>query len=261
MLRELVMNGWRRRIGYISPSVHETTMHDFFQYGLPGVGIVGITSNIATWAKDHFEGAMSRVVEDARSLATRKVNYIIYAGTPLLVSRGIGADVELISKIRDVTGVDATTSISAEIAALRHFGARRIVMASPYPPEVQRNTLEFLRGHGFEVLKEASMNVGFHALHEVHPQTIYQFGRDMLNSVPDADALYIPCPQWPVQSAVEAIEHDTVKPVVAGDPAKFWSAFRSVGIHDRIEGCGSLLRSLSESAPEARREPQLRQAS
>lgn len=41
MLRDLPMNGWRKRIGYISPSVHETTVHDFFQYKLTGVGIVG----------------------------------------------------------------------------------------------------------------------------------------------------------------------------------------------------------------------------
>ena len=261
MLRDLVTNGWRKRIGYISPSVHETTMHDFFQYRLPGIGIVGITSNIATWAKDHFEGAMARVVEDSRSLATRNVDYIIYAGTPLLVSRGKGADVELIRRIREATNIDATTSISAEIAALMHFGAKRIAMASPYPPEVQRNTVNFLLEHGFEVVKEASMNVGFHVLHEVHPQTIYQFGRDVLQSAPEADVLYIPCPQWPVQAAVEAIENDTGRPVVAGDPAKFWSALRSLRIHDRIEGYGSLLRSLSESSLEGRRQPPLRQAS
>ena len=262
MLQELVMNGWRKRIGYISPSVHETTMHDFFQYRLTGVGIVGITSNIATWAKDHFENAMSRVVDDARSLATRKVDYIIYAGTPLLVSRGKGADVALIRKIREATGLDATTSISAEMAAMHHFGAKRIAMASPYPAEVQRNTIEFLRAHGFEIVKEASMDVGFHVLHEVPPSEIYKFGRAVAQSAPEADVVYIPCPQWPVQTAVEAIEHDTGKPVVAGDPAKFWSAFKSVGICDRIEGYGRLLRSLSEERPSGARsgEP-LRQAS
>jgi maleate cis-trans isomerase len=240
------MNGWRKRIGYISSSVHETTMHDFFQYKLEGVGIVGITSNISGWIKGDFEGAMSRVVEDARSLAKRKVDYIIYAGTPLLVSRGKGSDVELIRKIREATGVNATTSISAEMAAFQHFGAKRIAVASPYPADVQRNTLEFLRAHGYEIVKEATMDVGFHVLQDIPPFEIYRFGRDVLQSALEADLLYMPCPQWQVQSAVGAIERDTRKPVVAGDPAKFWSALQSIGIHDRIEGCGMLLRSLSE---------------
>jgi len=64
------MNGWRKRIGFISPSVHETTMHDFFQYKLEGVGIVGITSNIAGWIKGDFEG-------DSESEATRRISSAI----------------------------------------------------------------------------------------------------------------------------------------------------------------------------------------
>jgi maleate cis-trans isomerase len=240
------MNGWRKRIGFISPSVHETTMHDFFQYKLEGVGIVGITSNIAGWIKGDFEGAMTRVVEDARSLALRRVDYIIYAGTPLLVSRGKGSDIELIRKIREATGIEATTSVTAEMAAFEHFGAKRIAVASPYPANVQRDTLDFLRANGFEIVKEASMDVGFHVLHDVPPFEIYRFGRDVIQSAPEADVLYMPCPQWQVQSVVAAIERDAHKPVVAGDPAKYWSALKSLDIRDRIEGCGMLLRSLSE---------------
>lgn len=240
------MNGWRKRIGFISPSVHETTMHDFFQYKLEGIGIVGLTSNIKGFIKGAFEDAMSRVVEDAQSLAKRRVDYIIYAGTPLLVSRGHGSDVELIHKIREATGIEATTSISAEMAAFRHFGAKRIAVASPYPADVHRNMLDFLRLDGFEVVKEASNDIGFHDLHDFPPFKIYRYGLEVLQSAPDAEVLYIPCPQWQVQSIVEALERDGGKPVVAGDPAKYWSAFRALGIRDRIEGCGSLLRSLSE---------------
>ena len=261
MLSELRMNGWRHRIGYISPSILETTAHDFFRFAPTGVGIVGITSNIETWGKDHFENALARVVKDATSLSTRKVDYIIYAGVPLLVARGKGADLELIAAMQKATGLDATTSVRAALDAFDWFGVRRIALATPYPDEVQRQTVQFLRANDIEVLKEASMNVGFRVLQEVHPHEIYKFGRQVFESAPGAEALYIPCPQWQVQEAVEALEHDIGVPVIAGDPADFWAAFKSVGIRDRIEGCGRLLRSLSEEAPAGYRGERLRQAS
>ena len=244
------MYGWRRRIGFISPSVHETTVHDFFEYKLDGIGIVGLTSNIKGFVKGEFEGAMNRVVEDAKSLAARRVDYVIYAGTPLLVSRGKGSDVQLISKIGEATGLGATTSITSELAAFRHFGAQRIAVASPYPADVHRNVLEFVRSHGFEIVKEAAVDFGFLDLHEIPLAKIYRYGLDVLQSAPEADVLYMPCPQWQAQSVIEAIERDGRKPVVAGDPSKFWYALRALGIRDRIEGCGSLLRSLSAETGE-----------
>jgi maleate isomerase len=261
MLAELKMNGWRKRIGYISPSILETTAHDFFRFAPTGVGLVAITSNIETWGKDHFENALARLVKDATSLATRKVDYIIYAGVPLLVARGKGADLELISSIRKATGLESTTSVRAALEAMDWFGVNRIALATPYPAETQRNTVNFLRAHDIEIVKEASMDVGFRVLQDVHPHEIYQFGRQVFQAAAGAEALYIPCPQWQVQEAVESLEFDLGVPVIAGDPADFWAAFRSVGIKDPIEGCGSLLRSLSEGRPAtARREP-LRQAS
>lgn len=260
MLNELKMNGWRKRIGYISPSILETTAHDFFRFAPTGIGLVGITSNIETWGKEHFENALSRLVKDAQSLATRKVDYIIYAGVPLLVARGKGADLELIASIRKATGLDSTTSIRAALDAMDWLGIRRIALATPYPAEVQRLTVQFLRAHDIEVLKEASMDVGFRVLQDVHPSEIYRFGRQVFESTSGAEGLYIPCPQWQVQEAVEALEHDIGVPVIAGDPADFWSAFRSLGIRDRIEGYGKLLRSLSEE-PAGGRKERLRQAS
>ena len=261
MLPELRMNGWRKRIGFISPSIIETTVHDFFRYAPTGVGHVGITCNIETWGRDHFEGALARLAEDARSLATRKVDYIIHGGVPLIVGRGKGADLELIAAIRNATGLPATTSVRSALDAFDSLGIRKIVLATPYPDEVQQATLAFLKAHDIEVLNAASMKIGFRVLQDIHPQQIYQFGREVLAAAPDADGIYIPCHQWQVQEVIEALEHDTGKPVIGGSSADWWAAFRTLGIRDRIEGCGCLMRSLSEAAGGASDTVRLRQAS
>src|SRR5256885_11964838 len=93
------MNGWRKRIGYISPTVLETIAHDFFRFAPLGIGFVGITSAIGGWAEDEIERALAETVEDCKYLAVSKENYAIHAGAPLIVQRGKDAVVELISRI------------------------------------------------------------------------------------------------------------------------------------------------------------------
>ena len=44
-------------------------------------------------------------------------------------------------------------------------------------------------------------------------------------------------------------------PVVTGAHADYWEAFRSVGIHDRIEGHGRLMLSLSKGPAPATAAP------
>ena len=243
---DLMTNAWRRRIGFMCPSVLETTIPNFVSFAPEGVGICAITSNIDDWDKNEFERAMSKVVADAKSLATRGVDYIIFSGGPLLTSRGKGADIELRNRIMDATGLDATTTITSAVRALEYLNIKRVALLTPFPQHVQRATIDFLHAHDFDVVKDDSMDIHFRALHKVVPDEIYRRAGALLKSAPQTEGLYIPCPQWAAQKAVEAIERDFGKPVVSCDPADFWMAFRSLGIHDRIENHGVLLRSLSE---------------
>ena len=73
----------------------------------------------------------------------------------------------------------------------------------------------------------------------------------MLASAPAADGVYIPCNQWSAADAAPLIEGALGIPVVTGAHADYWEAFRSVGIHDRIEGHGRLMLSLSRQAAPA----------
>lgn len=240
------MFGWRKRIGYISPSVLEITAYDFFQMAPEGVGIVGMSSNIPHWSPDNFEKAVDHIENDAKYLRDRHVDYIIYAGVPVITTRGKGADRVIIERLSSVSGKPATTSIRSALDAMHHLGIKRIAIASPYPANLQTTVTAFVKSDGIDVLLERSMDVPFLTLHAVPPHQIYQFASQVIAQAPEADALYIPCPQWQVQPIVDVLERDCGKTVIAGDPADFWAAFKSLGIRDRIDGFGRLLRSLSE---------------
>ena len=69
-----------------------------------------------------------------------------------------------------------------------------------------------------------------------------------LIAAPSADGIYIPCNQWSAADAAPLIEQACNVPVVTGSHADHWEAFRTLGIHDRIEGHGRLMASLSNGA-------------
>lgn len=242
------MFGWRKRIGFISPSVLEVIPYDFYRLAPEGIGLVGVTCNIEGWADDQYESALGVVDRLATYLASRQVDFIIHSGAPLVVSRGKGFDLELIERIRSLTGKPATTTIRAAIDALGHLGIKRLVLASPFPEELNGKMAEFLEAYGFSVLHTATLNVKFKELQNVSPAAIHRFALEAIRSAPEADGLYMPCPQWPVADVVESIERDLKKPVVASDPADFWSAFRALGVRDQIAGYGKLLASLAADA-------------
>ena len=239
------MVGWRKRIGVISPTVIELQAYDFYKIAPEGVGMVGITCNIDDWGNPEFDKALAMVARGAEYLGSRNIDYIIHAGVPLAVSRHVGYDRELIELIQAKSGVGATTSVCAAIDAMSRLGLNRIALATPYPPDVNQNVTTHLTAAGIEVVTAQTMDVVFKQLQDVHPQDIYRFATDVMRKAPEAEAIYLPCPQWPSQEVVQAIESDLGKPALGHDTVDYWAAFSALGIRDRIEGHGTLLETLS----------------
>ena len=84
------MFGWRKRIGYIGPTVMEVVPYEFYKYAPDGVGLVGVTCNIDDWSAEYFDKALAQVTTAAAYLGSRGVDYIIHGGGPLVVARGKG---------------------------------------------------------------------------------------------------------------------------------------------------------------------------
>ena len=231
--------GWRKRIGLLSPTVIETAAYDFYRLAPDGVSMCATTSNIEHWSRENFQQhVLEPIVTAVKYLASRNVDYIIHTGMPVVTTRGKGFEDELVQQIEQATGLPATTSIRSAIRALAHLGVRKVAVVTPYPRELHESAVSFLGASGFDVVADHTMDVVFKRLQDVTPAQIAATTRDVLASVPAADAAPL-------------IERALGIPVVTGAHADYWEAFRSVGIHDRIEGHGSLMLSLSEQAAPA----------
>lgn len=239
------MFGWRKRIGYIGPTVMEVVPYEFYRFAPDGVGLVGVTCAIDDWSADWFDRALAQVSAAAAYLGSRGVDFVIHGGGPLVVARGKGFEDIIVNDIEKASGVPATTGVRAGMEALRHVGAQRIVMASPYPRRHDLAMAGYLNAHGFEVVRAEGLDVPFKRLQSVPPKDIKDFVEGVLARSPPCDAIYLPCPQWQAAQAVETIERDTGLPAIAYSHASFFAAFKTLGIKDPIKGQGRLLASLA----------------
>lgn len=240
------MFGWRKRVGYITPSVLETAAYEFYRFAPEGVGLVGVSCNIENWDSSEYERGLSQIDPRVDDLASRGVDYIIHGGGPLVFSRGKGYDLEIVDHITSRTGIPSTTTIRAAVDAMLHLNAKKVAVASIYPEKTNAELGKFLTDYGFEVSKLASYLVDFKRIYSIAIADIYRLAIDTLKDAPDAEVLYMPCPQWPVCDVIDIIERDTGRPVVASTSANFFSAFSALGIRDEIKGHGVLLESLSK---------------
>ena len=140
----------RARIGSISPTVAETLFYDFYRFAPAGVGLVGVTCSIERLEQEEFEKVFN-VVEDAcRYLASRDVQFVVHHGVPLVASQGPGFDYQLMERMEKATGgIPVVTSARAQLEAMRSLGMKSIVIATPYPQEINEAAARFAEADGF----------------------------------------------------------------------------------------------------------------
>jgi maleate cis-trans isomerase len=244
--------GWRKRIGVLSPTVIETAAYDFYRLAPEGVSMCAITANVEHWSKENFkQSVLDPLVAAAKYLASRNVDYIMHCGMPVVTTRGKGFEEEIVRIIMDASGLPASTSIRSAIRALAHLHIANVAVLTPYPQELHQSALIFLSASNFRVVAEHTEDIVFKRLQDVTPAHITAAAMRLVATAPAADGIYIPCNQWAGADAAPLIEDKLGIPVVTGAHADHWQAFHTLGIHDRIEGQGQLMLSLSNGAEDA----------
>ncbi len=237
------MYGWGARIGRISPSP-ETVGAEEWRRSMPeGVCLVETRTLVHDVTAEGLTEMVKQVERAAMELASAQVNLILQAGTAAAFFRGIGYDLALISRITSETGIPATTTLTAIIAALRELRIKSLAVATPYLPEMDAKLVEVLGLSGFNVVAIRGMGLRRSIdMGEVMPETTYRLAREAVRAAPDAEGILISCGNLRSFEIIEALEADTGLPVVTSNQAGLWQALRLAGIQGRLPGLGQLLR-------------------
>lgn len=216
---------------------------DFRTYMPAGVDLVAATTpapprentvDFGVWLAENGD-----IEEAARRLTVRKApDVIAYFCTTVSFVRGVGGDADISRRVTGLTGLPATTTSTAMVAALRQIGARRVAVASPYMPDVEQKLIEFLTASGFEVVNSVALNLPLD--HSIVAQD------DILGAArradrPEADAVFISCTGQRLAHHLDAIEAQLGKPVLAANQVTAWHALTLLGLGDRWNGPGARL--------------------
>jgi maleate isomerase len=169
-----------------------------------------------------------RLVEAAGLLADARVDSIVWSGTSG-GWRGIADDQALCAAISEATGVPATTSTLALLAALRLLGTRRLGLVTPYPADMHDAVARTLTGAGLEVV--ASAGDGFTTsnweLSTLSPERIGAMVAEVAAAGPGAITVF--CTNLAAADHVEAWESTFGIPVLDSVALAVWHALELSG--------------------------------
>ena len=233
-----------KRIGLLVPSSNTTVEPEFYRALPQDVTLHTARLFLTRIAPESILKMVEDMETQARLLASADVDVIVLGATAPSFLKGLGYDRELIQKLETATGKRATTTSTALVQAIRHIGARRVVLGSAYDEKVNGIARAFLEASGVEVLDVKGLAlVDNLVVGRLSSDTAYDLAVSLDHA--RADAIVLSCTNWQTLDAIERIERKSGKPVITTTQATIWAALRAVGHAESIRGYGRLLRDIA----------------
>ena len=160
-----------------------------------------------------------------------------------------------VEELRSLLSIPATTALESGAAAVRAFGARRILLLTPFDDGLNAMLREFLTSQGLDVVAPVNNRTDtsredVRSTERKSADEVYRLAADAFADAPEVDAVYFQGAPLNPLLVVERLEADLGVPVVASNPAMLWHIASLLGhrLPSRAEGCGRLLREWPERA-------------
>ena len=212
----------------------------------PGVTLALTTLMVARHSAESGEAQESwnHAVRATREMARAKVDIIVFGGGPVVYSGGHQRAHDTMQALQQEFGIPVTNSTTAYHQADAALGARVVGSVTYARPREAPNTCptsvsptRTRHTGGPEVRRGAVHRGGRHPLRSaVAARPGAQAGTPRDRHPPPG------LPHWATGAVIETLEQELGVNVVQGSQAILWWALRTLGIDDRIEGYGRLLR-------------------
>jgi maleate isomerase len=240
-----MMYGYRARIGYTSPlAATEVFPYEFYDLVPKGVTLVMTTLAVADRTPDELARSYEISLQAAADMARVGVDLMVLGGVPINLLRGYDHVDELIHDTQARIGVPVTTSLTAQLEAMRRTGARKIAIAHPFPQVQSKPFVDIVEHYGFVCSGAKGGGKTGRELGLIPLEMSVELCRGLKRDHPDADTMWLPCPHWACVEAIEDIERELGVTVITANQAITWQALRRCGIEDRLTGRGRLLSEL-----------------
>jgi maleate isomerase len=169
----------------------------------------------------------SKILAAAELLADARVDAIGWSGTSS-GWLGFDRDHRLVERIRERTGIVATTAVLAlnELLALK--GIERLALVTPYTPDVQERIVANYRTLGIEVVAERHQGIRVNQdFANVEPDTLRELMAAVARSGPQAITTF--CTNLRAAQLAPAIERELGIPLLDTVSTTVWGMVRAAG--------------------------------
>ena len=242
--------GWRCTFGVVTPSTNTVVQPEYDE-----MRPAGVTNHVARMhipddpiASDGDFDELIRRIDASLEAAVERVmtakpdHLILGISAESIWGGGLAAAAAIKERVDRCTGgLPFTQAADALPAALRAFGiSGPISVVTPYFPVAEPHLRRFAEEIGFSVA--ATRHLSRPSPVEI-ARTPLAMLRDALVEVnrPEVEAIIQFGANLPMARLAAMAELWLGKPIIAVNTATYWHALRSVGIADRVEGCGRLL--------------------
>jgi len=246
------MYGWRARLALIIAHSNTVVEPEFNRLVPEGVsvhtarvriGAISVAGNII--GDDEMRHAIS-------SLCDINAKVFAYPCTAANIAAGIDGDLAQARLITSMSGTPAVTASAALVEALAALDAKRIVVATPYPPDLNDSSSAFWESIGVEVLRISGVDLGgerrplepLSSKPVSHvglqpPYVAYNLARSAYD--PRADAIVISGAGMRTAEIAGQFERDFGIPLITSSLACIWASLQAAGVREPIAGHGRLL--------------------
>ena len=241
----MTFTSWRGDAGMIMPTMRPGSSEEVVRLLPEGLGVLTLYLDIRRGEADEFHAARPHYEKEAARLADAGCQVIHPAGAPPFMLLGYKGERRQIEAWQKQYKAQFFTAGSNHVAALRAFGAKRIVGAS-YSAVQNRIVVDYMKQAGFDVLAMEPMETPFAEVGHIAPQALYAHVRRLMRAHPKAQAIYIQGSGWRTLDIIETLERDFGVPVVQAVAAKAWEIQKRLHVFAPREGYGRLLRELPD---------------
>lgn len=236
--------GERARIGLVVLQSDYTIEHEFrgLLTAVQGVEFyVSKVNNDINVTPETLAAMGPRIAEaTGRLLMPGDLHVIAYACTSAAVVLGPERVAEYVRQARP--GVAVTNPVSAAFAALKHIGAKRVIILTPYTSAVNTQVLDAFCANGFEVPVFGSFNEpNDHTVGCIDAHSLRQAIAALLQRSEQIDAVFVSCTSILMVAVAAELEAEFCLPVISSNIALAWHCLALAGVRAEIEHAGQLL--------------------
>ena len=177
-------------------------------------------------AQSQFDDA--EILRAASLLADAKVDVISWIGTSASWL-GFERDERLVARIREATGINATTCVLAFREIFQLAGIKTIGLVTPYTADVQARIVEVWGAAGFDCIAERHLGIRDNfSFGEVTESQIEGMIREVAKS--GVDAVAIVCTNVRGAALVRRLEAELEVPIVDSVVVTLWQSLLAAGL-------------------------------